>query len=90
MPATIIRADYDGLKRIAQLFTSSADEASGMTRNLASQTDVLRGGDWIGPGAKAFYAEMDASVMPSLKRLTAALTEGARTANEIVRIAKQA
>ena len=90
MPASIIRADYEGLKRIAQLFTSSADEATGMTRNLASQTDVLRGGDWVGPGAQAFYAEMDSAVFPSLKRLSSALSEAARVTNQINQMAKKA
>lgn len=45
--------------------------------------DTLRGGDWVGPGATAFYREMDASVFPSLNRLGASLGEAADATNKI-------
>lgn len=83
MTAPKIRADYEGLKKIAQSFSSEADQISGMTRSVQSNIDTLRGGDWIGPGATAFYQEMDSDVTPGLKRLSAALNEAARATNQI-------
>ncbi len=45
-----------------------------MLRALKQSIDGLQGGDWIGQGASAFYAEMGGQVLPSLQRLVKALT----------------
>ena len=73
MPASTVRADYDQLTQIARRFGTEADSIGRMNQGLKREVDVLRGGDWIGTGAKAFYAEMDGQVMPSLGRLAARL-----------------
>ena len=78
-----IRADYEGLKKIAQSFSSESDQIAGMTKNIQSSVDTLRGGDWVGPGATAFYQEMDSAVFPSLKRLSSALGEAAQVTARI-------
>ena len=83
MPAPKIRADYEGLKRIAQSFSTESDQIEGMIRSVQSNVDTLRGGDWVGPGASAFYQEMDSAVFPSLKRLSGALGEAARVTTRI-------
>jgi WXG100 family type VII secretion target len=83
MTAPKIRADYEGLKKIAQSFSSESDQVDGMTKNVQSNVDTLRGGDWVGPGATAFYQEMDSAVFPGLKRLSAALGEAARASTQI-------
>jgi WXG100 family type VII secretion target len=83
MTAPKIRADYEGLKKISQSFSTESDQIGAMTKNVQSSVDTLRGGDWVGPGATAFYQEMDSAVFPSLKRLGAALGEAARVTNQI-------
>lgn len=83
MTAPKIRADYEGLKKIAQSFSSESDQIESMSKNVQSNVDTLRGGDWVGPGATAFYQEMDSAIFPSLKRLGAALGEAARATTQI-------
>lgn len=83
MSAAKIRADYDSLNKIAQSLLSESAQIASMAKNVQSNVDALRGGDWVGPGATAFYQEMDSSVFPSLKRLAAALDEAAKGATRI-------
>ncbi len=83
MSAAKIRADYDSLNKIAQSLLSESAQIAGMAKNIQSNVDALRGGDWVGPGATAFYQEMDSSVFPGLKRLAAALDEAAKGAARI-------
>lgn len=83
MSATKIRADYESLQKIAQSFSTEASQIAATTKSVKTLVDTLRGGDWVGPGATAFYREMDASVFPSLNRLGAALGEAAEAANKI-------
>lgn len=83
MSAAKIRADYDSLNKIAQSLLSESAQIASMAKNIQSNVDTLRGGDWVGPGATAFYQEMDSSVIPSLKRLVAALDDAAKGATRI-------
>lgn len=83
MSAAKIRADYDSLNKIAQSLLSESAQIASMAKTIQSNVDTLRGGDWVGPGATAFYQEMDSSVFPSLKRLAAALDEAAKGATRI-------
>ena len=48
--------------------------------------EQLRGGDWIGEGATAFFNEMDSEVIPAMKRLQNAMTEGDKVSKEIEKI----
>ena len=89
MTAPKIRADYDQLKQIGSLFGAEADNASRLKQALAQAIDALRGGDWIGPGASAFYAEMDGQVMPSLGRLASAMSLAQRAALQISQVIRQ-
>jgi hypothetical protein len=50
----------------------------------------LKGGDWIGEGARAFYKEMESDVMPSMKRLEQAMAEAAKVTNQIAKLIQQA
>lgn len=52
--------------------------------------ETLKGGDWIGKGATAFYSEMNDQVMPTMQRLQRALTEAARITQQISQIMKEA
>ncbi|MBX7214435.1 MAG: WXG100 family type VII secretion target [Thermoflexales bacterium] len=83
MGNNIVRSNHDELKTIASKFSSEAEAVNQMNQNLNSNIETLKGGDWIGQGAKAFYAEMDGQVMPSLKRLASALGEAAKVTNQI-------
>lgn len=89
MPASTVRADYDQLTQIARRFGTEADSIGRMNQGLKREVDVLRGGDWIGTGAKAFYAEMDGQVMPSLGRLAAAMSAAQQVTQKILEVIHQ-
>lgn len=74
MSASIIQADYDGLKAIASGLTVQADQIFALTRSVGNCLDALRG-SWLGKGARQFYAEMEHEVLPAMRRLRAALDE---------------
>src|SRR5579859_3713593 len=90
MAAPIVRSDYDALKQAAASFSNQAQAARQTIQALQSQLDTLQGGDWIGQGATAFYQEMGGSVMPTLKRLAAALDSASQTTLQIVQVVQQA
>ena len=84
MPAPRIRADYDQLLHIAQIFDQQAETTEGTLRDMAQRMQVLQGGDWIGQGAQAFYSEMEQSILPTFKRLVDALHAAAQTTQAII------
>ena len=90
MPASQVRSDYDQLQNVAKNFGSQSQTFTGMNQNLQSCVDTLRGGDWQGEGARAFLAEWDNSVMPTLKRLQEAMAEAERAVAQISQVMKQA
>src|SRR5258707_14231838 len=45
--------------------------------------DPLQAGDWVGQGAAAFYAEMNDQVLPTCRRLQAALKASADVTQKI-------
>lgn len=90
MPAPTIRADYDQLREIQNTFQREAEDIGRMLQNLRSAYDPLRQGDWIGPGANAFFSEMESSVYPSLQRLRNALDQAAKTTKQIADEIRQA
>jgi WXG100 family type VII secretion target len=90
MSASKIRADYEQLAEMAQIFGRQADTARQVLSALQKDVETLQGGDWLGPGAEAFYAEMTSAVVPAMGRLIAALSEAASATAKIGRIMKQA
>lgn len=90
MTAPRIRGDYDGLKKMAQLFARESSESQKMLRTIKRQVGTLQGGEWIGQGATKFYREMEGAVMPSLTRLVRALDLASRTTLKILQIMQQA
>ena len=84
------RGNYDELKTIQGNWQKEAESVAQMISNLSSCIQTLEGGDWIGQGAKAFLAEMNSSVMPSLKRLDKALASAAKNTGSIAREIKAA
>jgi WXG100 family type VII secretion target len=85
-----VRADYELLAEIAQTFEHESRRTRQTLDRLHQDLDVLLEGDWVGKAATAFYQEMIASVLPSLKRLADALEQGGRAARQMSRIMKQA
>ncbi len=85
-----VRADYDQLKAAANRFNGQAQAARSSLQALQRDLDVLQGGDWVGPGATAFYQEMGGHVLPTLKRLAAALETAQQTTVQINQVMAQA
>ena len=90
MPGPKVRADYDALKNVAQGFSHQADATAQSLQALKSHMDTLHGGDWIGQGATAFYAEMNDQVLPTIKRLHSALQSSADITQKISQAMKAA
>jgi len=81
-----IRVDYDMLKKIADVFRQKETDAQQVIQKLTGPLETLKGGDWIGLGADAFYAEMDNEILPAMKKLQNAMSEGDRVSKEIERL----
>ena len=90
MPSNRIRSDFDELSKIGQLFNAQSTAIAGVNRRIKSAQGTLEGGDWIGEGAKKFFAEMEQQVNPSLKRLEQSLADASRKTQQIAQIMKQA
>jgi WXG100 family type VII secretion target len=90
MTAPRIRGDYDLLAQIAQAFGQHASQTKASLLRIQREVNTLQSGDWIGTGATAFYREMNDQVLPSLKRLGAALETADRTLRQVSQIIKQA
>jgi WXG100 family type VII secretion target len=83
MPGPKVRADYEALKNVAQGFSKHAEATAQTLKSLKGQMDTLHGGDWIGQGATAFYAEMNDQVLPTIQRLHLALQTSADITQKI-------
>jgi WXG100 family type VII secretion target len=81
-----IRLDFDGIKNIQSAFRAQEDATQKTIGNLSKTIEQLRGGDWFGEGATAFFKEMDSQVIPSMKNLKKVLGEGDRVSKEIEKI----
>jgi WXG100 family type VII secretion target len=90
MPSDTIRSDFDELAKIGQMFSAQSSALASMNKRIKSAQDTLQGGDWIGEGAKKFFAEMDQQINPSLKRLEQSLADAGRKTQQIAQIMKQA
>jgi WXG100 family type VII secretion target len=90
MPSETVRSDYDQLKNSSQSFKSQAEAINSMNQNVRSAMDTLESGDWIGEGARKFFAEMNDNVLPTLRRLHAALDKSAQVTAEVSQVMKEA
>ena len=89
MSAPRVRADYDAIARIATQFEHEAAAVRLTLQGLRRLKQVLQAGDWIGEGARAFYAEMDSQVLPGLERLAGSLEAAAHTMRQIGQLVHQ-
>jgi WXG100 family type VII secretion target len=83
------RLDYDMIKKIMGSFKGQEAATQQTIQKLSKVVEQLRGGDWIGEGATAFFNEMDGEVIPAMKRLQNAMSEGDRVSKEIERLQKE-
>ncbi len=90
MASNRIRADYDELTKLAGKWSQEAQNCSGMLQNIRQALEALQSGDWVGPGATAFYAEMTGAVIPALRRLIAALEQAALVCRQLAALFKKA
>ena len=78
------------MKSVAGRFGAQAAAARQSLQTLQQRLDVLQAGDWLGQGATAFYQEMGGQVLPTLKRLAAALESAQQTTTQISQVMAQA
>src|SRR5512134_3710243 len=88
-PSGKVRADYEQLAQIARTFDQQAEAAQKVLGALQKDMGTLQGGRWVGQGAAKFYAEMNRAVLPSMRRLAAALNQAASTTTKVSRVMKQ-
>lgn len=82
----IFRADYDQMAEISKRLEREAVNVKRSIDSLKRKIEVLKGGDWIGEGANAFYREMESEVMPAMQRLLKALEMSSGVIQTIVRL----
>lgn len=90
MTREIIQAQYDQLTAVADLFGSQAEQTGTMATRMRRAMQGLQSGGWEGRGARAFFNEMQAEVLPSVARLQQALAEAKRVTLQISQILRQA
>ena len=86
MAAPRIRIEYDSMNQISKRFSRQSEGIGSLNQRVASQVEVLRGGDWVGQGANVFYQEMDDEILPALKRLSAVLGMGDRVTQGLIQV----
>jgi len=82
----LVLVNYEMMKKFANSFRGQETAVQQTTQKLTKVIEQLRGGDWIGEGATAFFNEMDSEVIPAMKRLQNAMTEGDKVSKEIEKI----
>jgi uncharacterized protein YukE len=61
-----------------------------MLQALRREMQTLENGDWVGPGARAFYGEMNSAVLPAVQRLAKALDAARDTTLQIRAVIQEA
>jgi WXG100 family type VII secretion target len=90
MPSIKIKCNYDEVGQLINIFKDQNSTLGAMTKKIQSAKEELSGGQWVGKGAKAFYAEMDQKVLPALNKLTAAMDGGSQTITKANQVMQQA
>jgi WXG100 family type VII secretion target len=81
-----IKVQFDDLGKTAKVFSRQAQSTSQTLRKINGQISTLQSGGWVGKGAKAFYNEMERSVLPALKALIEALEGGATGLGQVAKV----
>jgi WXG100 family type VII secretion target len=82
----LVRVSYEMMKKFQNSFRGQEAAVQQTTQKLTKVIEQLRGGDWIGEGATAFFNEMDSEVIPAMKRLQSAMAEGDKVSKEIEKL----
>ena len=82
----LIKVSYEAMQKYQNSFRGQETAVQQTTQKLTKVIEQLRGGDWIGEGATAFFNEMDNEVIPAMKRLQGVMSEGDRVSKEIEKI----
>jgi WXG100 family type VII secretion target len=82
----LIIVNYEAMKKFQNSFRGQETATQQTIGKLTKVIEQLRGGDWIGEGANQFFQEMDGQVIPALKRLQNAMTEGDKVSKDIEKI----
>ncbi|MCB9453091.1 MAG: WXG100 family type VII secretion target [Anaerolineaceae bacterium] len=68
-----IQVEYQALQLISRHFKDHHQRVEVLSHRLQQHIELLQNHGWWGPGATAFYAEMDTTLLPSLARLSQTL-----------------
>jgi WXG100 family type VII secretion target len=90
MPSIKIKCNYDEAGQLVNIFKDQNSSVSAMTKKIQAAKDELSGGQWVGKGAKAFFAEMDQKVLPALNKLSQALEGGSQNISKASQAMQQA
>ncbi len=90
MAVDIIQARYEELDQIAGRFGHHADASRELQRRVAAGTKALVEGGWQGAGAGAFSSEMNATILPAMRRLTQLLVTAQDVTLQLIEIFRQA
>ena len=75
--------NYDGLKQISTTFQQESEAVGKTLQDLSSKMGNLQNGNWVGDNANKFYAEMQNSIIPALKRTQNALNQASSATKQI-------
>jgi WXG100 family type VII secretion target len=82
--------NYEQLEEISRRFSQQAQVTRAKIQELQAALSTLEGGDWVGEGARKFYAEMQSSVLPSYQRLATALQNASQLTLTLLRLIREA
>ncbi len=85
-----VQADYAELEAIARQFDREGQDVERLLMRIRTLVEALERGGWQGRGARAFYDEMYAEVLPALRRLHDAMYQASDTTTHIVHILRNA
>ena len=88
--ANVVRTDYEALAEAAKGLNSEADRVKQIATRLDRGADNLKRSSWTGKGAEAFYREFEGSILPTYRRLEAALKEASQTMTALSEMFQQA
>ncbi len=78
------------MPEISKRFEREAVNVKHSIDSLKRTIEVLKGGDWFGEGANAFYREMESEVMPAMQRLLKTLEMASGVIQAIERLLHEA
>jgi len=78
-----IRVDYEVMDEVGKKFNEQAEVVEQMLRKIRARMEPLEDGKWQGKTARAFFGEMNNSVLPAWQRLHQALQGGAAKVKEV-------